>query len=398
MASIGIVEQISREASSMTTYFFCQNTDYTLNSVEAIIKGLIRQLIRQQKELVDILRLRCNTTRACFRDNLSSWEELWKTFFEMLIHCANHRVYVIVDALDECRTDSMGDFLKVIVRTGLDLTHVKWLFTSRPLDIADQELLNSPDQVGISLELSSGHLESAIKTYISFKVVELYPRHYHQPQELEIIESELLQRAEGTFLWVSLVFKKLENDGSGKRVSLRNVLSTIQVLPSGLRPLYERVFQQVTDGEANMVTACLRLLKVMMLVYRPLNEAEILSVTGPLDLDVVIKRIVDRCASFIKMRGSAIEFAHQSSRDFLTDLPMLRSLELGGHETIMLNCLSYLTGFLKCNVLDLPLPDSQIRTEPQDSESNATDTSVLRGMNYAATLWAEHLEASRYTS
>ena len=55
---------------------------------------------------------------------------------------------------------------------------------------------------------------------------------------------------------------------------------------------------------------CLRLLKVIMLAYRPLDVREVCSVTGFSDREVAVNGLVDRYASFIKMRGTRIEFIH----------------------------------------------------------------------------------------
>ena len=58
MMSIGLIEELSQRPKDMTavTYFFCQNADYELNTMEAIIKGLILQLIRQQESVKQTLR------------------------------------------------------------------------------------------------------------------------------------------------------------------------------------------------------------------------------------------------------------------------------------------------------------------------------------------------------
>ena len=40
------------------TYFFCQNANYELNILEAIIKSLILQLVNQQQKLKESLQ-RC---------------------------------------------------------------------------------------------------------------------------------------------------------------------------------------------------------------------------------------------------------------------------------------------------------------------------------------------------
>jgi hypothetical protein len=106
------------------------------------------------------------------------------------------------------------------------------------------------------------------------------------------------------------VCKRLES------VRRDEALTTIQDLPPGLHPFYNRVFNQLSGGESTIVKGCMRLLKVMMLVYRPLNVAEVGSVSGLSDEWVTIEALVDRCASFIRMQGTTdIEFVHQSARD-----------------------------------------------------------------------------------
>jgi hypothetical protein len=58
MMSIGLIEWLSllQDASTVVTYFFCQNGNYKLNTLKAITKGLILQLVNQQKELKESLR------------------------------------------------------------------------------------------------------------------------------------------------------------------------------------------------------------------------------------------------------------------------------------------------------------------------------------------------------
>lgn len=398
MMTIGLVEQLSQDDSSIVVYFFCQNADYELNSIEGIIKGLIQQLIRQRKELLELLQRRWDATHACFKENISSWRVLWDIFLEMINHCMHQKVYVVVDALDECRNEGMAEFLRIIVRTGLDYSNVRWLLTSRPLDDADRELLTTTEQVGIGLELNSDHLEEAIKTYVRHKVGNLYPVHRYGQQMPQKLQSELLKRAEGTFLWVSLVCKRLESDGSGERLPPGQALLAIQDLPPGLHPFYERMLQHILKGKAATVHACLRLLKVMMLVYRPLKREEVSSVTGLSESEIKIDHVVDRCASFIKMRGTTIEFVHQSSRDFLAELPRLHSYDQYGHGDIALSCLAYMSTILVPNLVGLPLPSSGLRLKCLEERDFGDKGAVLETLDYAATLWAEHLEAAKHTA
>lgn len=395
MMSIGLVEQFSLDDSSIITYFFCQETDYQLNSMEGIIKGLIRQLIRQRKELIEFLQCRWDPAGASFTENMSSWRRLWDVLLEMINHCRRQRVYVVVDAIDECQNGEMGEFLKLLVRTGLDNPNVRWLLTSRPLDDADRELLNTTQEVGIGLELHYDHFEAAIRTYIRHKVHELYPIHRYGQKIPHSLEAELLERAEGTFLWVSLVCKRLESDGSGTRVAPDEALSAIQEFPPGLHSLYKRMFEQLLQGKPTTTRACLRLLNVMTMVYRPLNRAEVFTVTGLSEREALAgENIVARCASFIKLRGVTVEFVHQSSRDFLVGTSLLSSRDRYGHADIALSCLRYMSTVLKPNLIDLPRPSSgRDPAYPAERISNGKST-ILDTIDYAATLWAEHLKAA----
>jgi hypothetical protein len=390
MMSIGLVERLSlpQDASTIVTYFFCQNADYELNTLEAIIKGLILQLVNQQMELKESLRRRWDITNERFDEDVTSWQILWKIFSEMLHQCKCPRLYVIVDALDECQDDGMADLLKLIVRTGLDNpSRIKWLLTSRPLDSAERELLAGPDQVLVSLELNSKYVSEGVKNYIANKVAELDRRNAYGPIIRQKIQNKLTEKAEDTYLWVSLVCRRLES------VHRDEALTTIQDLPPGLHPFYHQVIIQLSKGESAVVKACMRLLKVMMLAYRPLNIVEVGSVTGLSDQMITSEALVDRCASFLKIRGTDIEFVHQSARDYLAEKngqSILDSYESYGHSRITLNCLSHLSQRLKVNLVDLPRPNSTRELVKRNRQ--------VASVNYAATFWVQHLEGAKQTT
>ena len=99
------------------------------------------------------------------------------------------RLYLIVDALDECQSEGMANFLRLLVRTGLNRpSKIKWLLTSRPLDSAEQELLAGSEQMCVSLELSSPQVSDAVTAYITSKAGELDRRHgYGQTLRQEIV-------------------------------------------------------------------------------------------------------------------------------------------------------------------------------------------------------------------
>lgn len=397
MMSIGLIEQISelssatKDGSVVVTYFFCQNADYELNRAEAIVKGLIRRLFEQREDVGSALRkLWDDENRRVFSTTVSL-RDLWGIFLAMVDQCECRKVFVVIDALDECASAGMIDLLRLITRTGLDMPRkLKWLLTSRPLDAAEQTLLAGHEQVQVSLELESAHISRAVDTYISHKVGELNCRHRYGPGLRQKIESELMEKAEGTFLWVSLVCKRIE------KLHERDVLLAIRDTPPGLRALYSRVFSELGQGDSSMVKRCMRLLKAMMLAFRPLAIAELESVIGLGHEEAIRPEVVERCTSFIMMRKNSVEFVHQSARDYLAgingDSP-LEDHESYGHGEVALSTLAFLADHLKANLLDLPRPDSTwTAAGPIEGRK---ENELLAKVEYAATFWMQHVGAAR---
>ncbi|KAJ5712499.1 G-protein beta WD- 40 repeats containing protein [Penicillium malachiteum] len=390
MMSIGLIEELSQEqdTSTVLTYFFCQNADNELNTLESIIKGLILRLVSQKSELNESLRRRWDTRNDRFSEDVSSWRALWSIFLEMLDRCDCSRVFIVVDALDECQDSGMADFLKLIVRTGLDQpTKIKWLLTSRPLEAAERTLLAGHEQMQVSLELNSGYISQSVQTYISYKVNELDRQNRYGETLMRQLKTGLFAKAEGTFLWVSLVCKRLEN------ICADEALATLQDLPPGLYLLYDQILNQLREGQPDDVHNYMRLLKVMMLVYRPLKLEEVSSVTGLSCGDDMIKVLVNHCASFIRIRGNNIEFVHQSARDYLAGENGSSTLDSYGHYdhyNIVLSCLSHMTKQLKVNLLDLPRPDATAKFVK--SLKRKIQAVLLSSLDYATTFWVQHLQ------
>lgn len=146
MIAIGLIEellQICTKGAKAMTYFFCQNTDSQLNTLQGMMKGLIVQLPDQQPALKECLRSRWDTTTNSFDRDLTSWKTLWHILFEMIDRCDCSKTYLVVDALDECQDGHLEEFLNALVMNRLHSSGrcgVKWLLTSRPLDSAERTL------------------------------------------------------------------------------------------------------------------------------------------------------------------------------------------------------------------------------------------------------------------
>ncbi|KAL9625286.1 MAG: hypothetical protein Q9160_000688 [Pyrenula sp. 1 TL-2023] len=409
MMSLGILdelaqkvssENVARESSFVMVYFFCQDDDDKYNTIEATLKGLIEQLVLQHPQVGEVLRRRWDPVQACFTEDVTSWRTIWAIWLEMLQYLARTRVYIVVDALDSCQgqEDGVSDFLHRIVRAGLDRrSRIKWLFITRPMDSATQQLLHDADQLQINLDttLNMDRIADGVRTYVTFKTEELSRRFRYGSELKDQAVTELTDKAEGTFQWVSLVCKSLEG------VKRQDVLATIRESPPGLDALYRRIFDQLLQGDTALVKDCLRLLKAMMLVQRPLHVSELDSVIGEVSDETTVEALLDRCASFLRRRskGTIVEFIHKTARDFFdgTGRALLDMYESFGHGEIVLNCLSYLSSHLKTNFVGLPRPNSTRKdiehsVDPQKSEN------LLLSVRYAATYWFQHVNAAVETT
>jgi hypothetical protein len=118
------------------------------------------------------------------------------------------------------------------------------------------------------------------------------------------------------------------------------------------------------------------------------NQADRVIIQGK----AISPEVVERCASFIKMRGNSVEFVHQSARDYLAGLgraSLLEEHEPYGHGEIALTTLAFLKEHLKANLLDLPHPDS---TWTSAGSTESREKGLLAKVEYAATFWAQHLD------
>lgn len=142
----------------------------------------------------------------------------------------------------------------------------------------------------------------------------------------------------------------------------------------------------------------MRLLKVMMLTFRPLSLDEIGHVAGLRDDKRYIQTLVDRCASFVQKRGPYVELQHQTARVFLdmgSGSSPLESRDPFDSGEIAMNCLTHLSKQLKANMLNCPHPSAAreaMLENLQDGEEN-----VLTSLGYAAAFWAQHLDLTKDT-
>ncbi|KAL2862490.1 WD40-repeat-containing domain protein [Aspergillus lucknowensis] len=392
MMMIGLVNELSkhlekRSGSGILSYFFCQSTDARLNNAGSVLRGLIYLLVDQQKTLLQYLQKAYDTEGDQLFQGPNAIYALEPILFDMLDGLST-RVYLMVDGLDECDSD-LSRLLDLITRNvSKPESKVKWLVTSRYRHDIENWLQPNGHCQKINLELNSTHISRAVNTFIDNKVSELARRMRYDDNLQREVQNHLYKNAEGTFLWVALVCKRLQ---TVPRVKIKLELpKVLEEFPPRLEQLYERMMDQILNGE--VAESCTRILSAVTLTYRPLHLKELVTAAGlPPELLydlLLVRELVNLCGSFVTVREETIYFVHQSAKDYFSTGKGTSIFPTGkeeGHVVITRRSLEVMSNTLQRNIGGLKTPGAL----PSEVTINRQDN--LMHIKYACCFWVNHL-------
>ncbi|KAF3000472.1 hypothetical protein E8E14_000812 [Neopestalotiopsis sp. 37M] len=375
-------------------YFFCDNKDSRRKTGTSIFRGIIYQLICQQPNVCCYLREQYDKQKEQLFSSPNSMHSLWRIFIAITEHWSFSRVTVVVDALDECEPESLNEFLTLLApyvyqsehtrhdveRDRLPNAKVKWLLTSRN-ENAIQELLM--DSLDISLELNSQHVQQAVDRFIEVRLAKLHRTKKYSSALREIVGRTLRERAEGTFLWVSLACREL----SKPTVSILNTEAVLSRMPSGLVPMYTRIMEQLLQTDNDSITSIRNILKVMAIATRPLNLPE-LAIVADLPKEhrhslPILHEYVNLCGSLVTVKNHTAYFVHQSAKTFVMDFHPSNILSQDvrlDHQFLALSSFSYV-----CDNLALDHNKANLLTE---EEHHGLE------IEYPVLFWTEHTRSA----
>jgi hypothetical protein len=389
MMVIGLIDEISqRDKSSLLTYFFCQSTRPELNNAVSVLRGLIYFLIVQREQLMRHVQKRYDAAGKQLFEGPNALYALKENLLDILHDTSLPTTYLLIDGLDEC-TSGLSDLLRIITDSSIvQCSNCKWLLTSH--NVPDIERFLDPSSVSgkVSLELNASHISKAVVAYVDYKVQHLAAAQKNDPETEAEVRQQLYNKAEGTFLWVSLVCKKLES------VPLYRTRMVIHELPPGLDPLYDRMIAQIlAQRDVRTTDYCKDILRSVTLAYRPLQLEELAVVAGlPGSHSQDFQEVVDfigRSGSFLTVRTGTVFFVHLSAKDYLTSGPcqqVLNTAEPEEQGRIAARLLDSMHATLQRDICKLTKPGVQI----QDAVTGVRN-STLPQIAYACEYWVDHL-------
>ena len=390
MLMIGIIkallQQVQSEPSQSIAYFLCQATDPKLNNATSMLRSLVYMLIRQQPHLISHLQERYDTDPKLFESG-SAFYSLSAIFEKMIQSSTKATIFLLIDALDECEL-GLPELLQFITATkSTSSVQVKWVVSSRNRDDIEQALEFDDRKDKLSLELNTHHISDAVAAYINYRASQLTVLRRNKVL-LEQVKERLLQRSDGTFLWVALVVQEMQ-----KCRRSAAIIKLLEGIPQGLIPLYNRMLQQIQSFEDSDRELCILVLSIVILGYRPLHLHELCLVAGlhkqQYGFDD-LKDIVGICGSFLTIRDDYVYLVHQSAKDYLSDAKVSAAVFPFGpsaiHHQIARESLQNLNAKLQRDIYKLDNPGalfSEITTLRPYPDP-------LFELQYSCTYWLDH--------
>ena len=392
MMMIALVSEVERKLKclpgpNILTYFFCQKTSSDLNTTVSVLRGLIFLLVDQEKTLIRHLREKYDTAGKQLFEGNNALYGLLDVLSNLLMDSSLSCVCLMIDALDEC-DNKIHELLDWIIDKNPDLSpKIKWLITSRN-EPAFIERLGHGKQLHTSLELNSLHVTHAVAIFIDHKIRELASLKMYNRKLQAFVRESLLEKAEGTFLWVALVCKELKKARRGKERSF------LRATPAGLVPLYERMLHQVLHQEDECdIESCRRILCSVTLAFRPLRLGEIAVFAKVSESELEV--LVDFCGSFITVREEIAYLIHSSAKDYLSDenrTEIFISGQGNEHANTVSLCLEIMSDTMKKDICNLKMPGTRL----DEIDVSRIEPSIPFHAQYACLYWVDHLQKASH--
>jgi len=394
MLLIAIVQELERLALSIddptVSYFFVQGTP-ELKTPTAALRCVMWMLLIQQPSLISHFREKFDAAGKKLLDNETVLlPALTDIFRRIVADKALRRVYLIVDALDECFESEGPGRIKLVdlITSTLALSpKIKWLVSSWYDTEIEYRLSHCRGYRKLDLDSQIGTISKAVSNYIDKKLSDLdKEKHYNMLTRVQIAK-ELRTRAKGTtgstFLWVSVACRELQ------KVSSHDALATLRHMPRELENLYAHLLRQISGLKGTDPELCKRVLAIMTLISRPIHLFELAEIVDlpPNDLTYIIWK----CASFLLIQDEIVYCLHPSANEYLRTIATPEIFPRGNaeiHGTITWRLLQAMSDKLRRNIYNIR--DSGYFIHRTDEVQCPTPDPLLP-IRYACLHWVDHL-------
>jgi ankyrin repeat protein/nucleoside phosphorylase len=356
--------------TTVISFFFNARGEELEKSTLGMYRSLLLQLLDKLPHLqsvFDLLGSTASSNIGYYRWDIESTKRLFMGAIEKI---GQGCLTCFIDALDECEEDHVREMVAFFRDLGELAVSTEFrfhvCFSSRHYPHITIE-----NGIELVLEGQEGHQQD-IANYLHSELKA------GRSKLVEQIKTEILERSSGIFLWVVLVVPILQKEYDHGRVSaLRKRLDEI---PNGL----DNLFKDILTRDGQNIDELILCLQWILYAKRPLKreelyfailagvEQEALTAWSPDEItkEDMERRILSSSKGLTEMtrsKNQAVQFIHESVRDFLLKGSGLRGLRpdlsanLSGvsHEWLKKCCQNYLMiDTSKHLSLAIPLPSA----------------------------------------
>ena len=287
------------------------------------------------------------------------------------------KVYFLLDGVDECVKEEQEALTSIV----LNLPDVKP--GKFKLIVVSQAIGGMGRIPTIKLE-ETQQTRGDIEKFVSKSVEQL--EHVDGFKEIQReVEESLLEGADDTFLWVSLVMREIET-----KTTATEIVAETKRVPKGLNQKYSRMLQQIDQPHRQKVYPMLRWVTAAIrpLTLQELSEVVEVPASDNISPVQAVRDGVTLAEGLLKIQGDEVTLVHASARNFLlseeTGVDDSRVMVSGGleglHHELAQSCYNDL------------LRSGLARSEMRVSELSAEDEPTM--LKYAIKYFMEHVKAS----
>ena len=236
-----------------------KSADVSQLGLSKVVGGLLHSILEQDGNFSNRCRTKLEEHRTRFFNNTST---LWKALESTIRDCQADLVYILIDGVDGLGKSS-GDLIERTLRL-MKIGTVKIFLTSRDVPcISNTALSKFPELIRIDLD-TTNFVQMHVEAFVRGKL-----NSWGWNDKLrERAVGALVEKAEGTFLWVSSVIDSLQDSSLGPDFD-----DLITKPPLGLEAVYGKMLHNLNSRQPSSVV--LELIGSVALALRPLTFGEL---------------------------------------------------------------------------------------------------------------------------
>ena len=333
----GYIIKYLRELGEDCGFYFFDGGNKAKATISSWLRSMAWQMaVKHSEVLMTILEVYRKDDQLAKADYRTIWRKL---FLDGILKVKLDRTqYLVVDALDECKSDI--ELVPLLLKFS-ELFNVRFVVTCRSRHETYGRTVSTRTTV-ISEVISEDDTKSDILKYLNENIESLpaVDGGGHQSTIVKIIE-----KSAGCFLWVKLILEELRHVHTSAEVH-----QVLEEVPSDMDELYTRILNSMSKAPYGKALAK-AILTWTVCSTRPLTTQELYYA---LQLDIkdsineIEKSITASCGQLVYIDSrSCVHMVHQTARDFLLQSNMESEFRIdkkAGHRRLLTTCLQYLCG------------------------------------------------------